>query len=143
MTDQNENNPGKVAGKGKSEGSKITQFKKDQSGNPSGRPKGSKNLYNILDKNLNEKFPIVENGKRKKITKMEAIVKQMVNQSVKGDYKSISQLIALIKPYHPHQTSQTTSDNFPLQKEDEEIIKNIADRFRNQIKGEQYEPTNN
>ena len=46
-----------------------TQFKKGQSGNPRGRPCGSKNLKTLVNEVLNELVTITENGRRRKITK--------------------------------------------------------------------------
>ena len=58
-----------------------TRFKSGQSGNPRGRPSGSKNLKTLLSEALNEPVTITENGRRRKITKREAIVRQVVDCS--------------------------------------------------------------
>jgi hypothetical protein len=52
-----------------------TRFKKGQSGNPQGRPKGTLNLATVLWRALREKVVIYENGRRKSVTKLEASVK--------------------------------------------------------------------
>lgn len=75
------------------------QFKKGQSGNPKGRPKGSKKtLQDELMKALNKKVPVIENGKTKKITMREAIAKGLVNKSARGDTKALNQLVKLMPP---------------------------------------------
>src|SRR3954452_21014644 len=61
-----------------------TRFKKGQSGNPRGRPSGSKNLSTAL----NELVVVAENGGRQKITKRQAIITQLVNQSAKADWRA-------------------------------------------------------
>jgi hypothetical protein len=61
-----------------------TRFKKGESGNPTGRPKGSKNLTTLLEKELKQRVVITENGRRRSITKQEAMVKHLVNKAVFG-----------------------------------------------------------
>ncbi len=68
---------------------KHGQFVKGKSGNPKGRPKDSKNISTLLHAELNVKIPITENGIRRKITKQEAMVKQLANKGAAGDLKAI------------------------------------------------------
>lgn len=75
---------------------KSSQFQKGASGNPKGRPKGSKNLKTILKKELEEKMTIQEKGKTKNVTKQEAIVKTLVNNTLKGDKNAMQALLRLI-----------------------------------------------
>ena len=63
-----------------------SRFVKGQSGNPRGRPPGAKNLKTLLNKALNELVIVTENGGRRKVSKREAIVTQLVNRSAKADY---------------------------------------------------------
>jgi hypothetical protein len=72
-----------------------TRFKKGTSGNPNGRPKGTRNLAIVLERTLREKVIINENGIRKTITKLEAAVKQLVNKAASGDLVAMRQLSAL------------------------------------------------
>jgi hypothetical protein len=52
---------------------KGTRFVKGRSGNPKGKPKGSRNLATLLTKTVNEAVIVHENGRRKTITKLEAM----------------------------------------------------------------------
>ena len=74
-----------------------TRFQPGQSGNRSGRPKGVANLPDALSKALNERVAVSENGKRTKITKLEAIFKQLVNRAVGGDAKATRILMPLLE----------------------------------------------
>src|SRR5947209_9969415 len=65
-----------------------TQFKPGQSGNPKGRPKKVATLPEVVSKELRARVPIVSNGKRKKISLLEAIVKQHLNKAAGGDSKA-------------------------------------------------------
>lgn len=75
---------------------KAHQFPKGHSGNPRGRPKGSRNLVTDLNQALNETVDVVENGRRRKITKREAICRQLTNRSAGGDLAALRLLIPLL-----------------------------------------------
>jgi hypothetical protein len=74
-----------------------TRFEPGRSGNPRGRPGGSKNLSSLLSEALNEPVIVVENGRRRKITKRRAIIKQLVNRSAKGDWRGTKILLDIIQ----------------------------------------------
>jgi hypothetical protein len=62
-----------------------TRFQAGLSGNPSGRPKGSKNLKSLARKVMNTKVPIRENGKVRMISKAEALVMTVFNRGLGGN----------------------------------------------------------
>ena len=70
-----------------------SRFRPGQSGNPRGRPKGAKNSTTILERALDEQVVVNEDGKRKRITKREAIYKQQVNKAATGDYRAAQLVI--------------------------------------------------
>jgi len=92
---------------------KQSQFKKGQSGNPRGRPSGKKNVRTIFNDALNETVPIVENGRRRKIGKGEAMFKQLANRAAQGDLKAtqiiLRYLPALDRRNVPHRMLETSS----------------------------------
>jgi hypothetical protein len=73
-----------------------TQFKKGRSGNPTGRPKGSRGVSAVIAAALSEKVTVTENGKRHTITKLEAACKQVVNKAAGGDARSTKLMIELL-----------------------------------------------
>lgn len=75
---------------------KASQFQKGQSGNPKGRPKGSLNVATALERELNQRVTIKENGVTRSITKFEAAIKQMVNKAATGDAKAIQFLVSVL-----------------------------------------------
>jgi hypothetical protein len=74
-----------------------TRFRKGQSGNPKGRPRGRLNVATVLEKTLREKVVINENGRRRTITKLEAAMKQLVNKAASGDLPSVRHLSAMAR----------------------------------------------
>src|ERR1041384_1783778 len=66
-----------------------TRFKPGQSGNPSGRVKGSKNLRTLFHQILNEQIPLQDGAQTKKVTKAEALMRRLVIGALKGDSRSV------------------------------------------------------
>ena len=73
----------------------ATRFAKGQSGNPSGRPRGRRNLATTLLTVLNEPVWVNENGRRRRITKLEATFKQIVNRAAGGEVAATRVLLQL------------------------------------------------
>jgi Family of unknown function (DUF5681) len=105
-----------------------TRFKKGQSGNPKGRPKGSRSLATILNRELRERVIINEGGQRKTVTKLEAAVKQISNKAASGDPVALRQLFPLIQIIE-QQTSQTGTAINRLDETDQRVVKGMLKRF--------------
>lgn len=68
---------------------RASQFKPGQSGNPKGRPRGSKNESTILKEMLNEKLSMRQpNGRIKKIPALEGVHRKQLELALKGEVKS-------------------------------------------------------
>jgi hypothetical protein len=52
-------------------------------------------------KAMTKSVTITENGKRKKISKLEAAVTQLANDAARGDKKAIQLAVALLQMYEP------------------------------------------
>jgi len=72
-----------------------SQFKPGQSGNPSGRAKGSQNFKALFNKILNEEISLREGSDVKKLSKAEAIVRGVVIGALKGDVRNVAILFRL------------------------------------------------
>lgn len=75
---------------------KATQFAKGHSGNPNGRPKGSKNWASTLSSALEQPVTVIVNGSSKQMTKLEAATTQLANKASQGDLHSIRLLLQLV-----------------------------------------------
>jgi hypothetical protein len=108
---------------------KKTRFKKGKSGNPKGRPKGSKNMRTVFQKELNSKIPVKENGKSSRITKREAIVKQAVNKAASGDPKAMPVVFNEVRAYENGSAAEVEFGEYQSV-EDLAVISNLVARIR-------------
>lgn len=74
-----------------------SRFKPGQSGNPSGRAKGSQNFKTLFNKVLNEEISLREGSDVKKLSKAEAIVRGVVIGALKGDSRNTAILFRLVE----------------------------------------------
>ncbi len=96
---------------------KGNQFSKGRSGNPKGRPKGSKNLATIVLRESRQ--PVRVNGPNgsRKVTKLEATLMQIGNKAAQGDLRASREFVSWIgkaedavsagaAPLSPHEMDQ-------------------------------------
>lgn len=137
MTENNESHGAKDDGEydvGYGKPPEHSRFKKGESGNPKGRPRGAKNFSTDLREELNEKVPVRENGKVKKLTKQRAIVKGQVNKAMSGDGRAAD---IVFKMAAASLGDDMEADlNTPLSADDEKLIEAaIADVISGSNKG--------
>jgi hypothetical protein len=118
---------------------KDSRFKKGASGNPKGRPKGSRNVAAVFAKTLREKVVINEHGQRKTITKLEAAIKQFVNKAAGGDLRALQLLVNLSREAETRELSPP--ERSIIAEVDQRVMEGIVRRFQpvNQTEGEANE----
>lgn len=84
------------------------QFKKGQSGNPSGRPKGSLNFRTLLQRELDRQITATNNGRQVRITKREAMAMRLVAEALKGNLKAIDAVL-----HHAEETAAERTQVLP------------------------------
>ena len=107
---------------------KSGQFKKGKSGNPKGRPKGSKSLKTVVQKELAQKLDIKEHGKPKKVTKLEALVKKISTDALNGQTRAQTELLKLAVLYAP-EASDAQGASTPASEEDQAVIDAFVKRM--------------
>ncbi|HZU88903.1 MAG TPA: DUF5681 domain-containing protein [Stellaceae bacterium] len=72
-----------------------TRFQKGRSGNPRGRASAS--LAELINKALNRETVVTVDGKRRRISKREAIVAQLIDRSAAADLRATKLLLDVVK----------------------------------------------
>ena len=74
------------------------------SGNPKGRPKGSKNRKTIVRSVADEMHSVQENGKRRRLSTLELVLLRLRNLALQGDnVRAFDEIHRLAKAYQPQQ----------------------------------------
>ena len=101
----------------------TSRFKKGKSGNPKGRPKGSRNFASDLKVVLNTKVKVTEDGEQKTVTSQLAIMMQLRAQALNGNPKAMDKIITLAKELGVEEAARGAEHKLTTYDE------NILDRF--------------
>lgn len=104
-----------------------TQFQPGQSGNPKGRPKGARSPFTLLRQELQAKVTLRENGRLTTVTKLEAIMKRVVADTLGGKPSQTRLLFALLHVFEAQDAA--TPDDRSLSRSDEELLRNLLKGF--------------
>ena len=109
-----------------------TRFRKGQSGNPGGR--SIKTLPALLADALDETIFVTIDGRRRKLTKREAIIAQMVDKSASADLRATKMLIVMMKDAeHKAGVAAPPPEPRRLDEADKEVVQQFVARLRRQI----------
>ena len=112
-----------------------TRFRKGQSGNAGGR--SQKKLHALLADALGEQVFVTVDGERRKITKREAVVHQLVNKSATADLRATKMLFDMIKEVEQKASvASPVPEPRRLDAADKEVVQQLVDRIRRQILAE-------
>lgn len=112
---------------------KSTQFKKGESGNPKGRPKGSRSLQTILVQELKSNVTIHENGRSMTVKKGEVIVKRMVNKAMDGDHKAANLVMGVSQQHELQEALKEPSVMETLPQDDRAVMQSLMERMKSQF----------
>jgi hypothetical protein len=106
-----------------------TRFKPGRSGNLRGRPKRHRNLRTVVEEALSQTIKIREGDRTRSLSTLEALVASMLNKALKGDAKTQTVVIGLLRsvgitaePPEPASAESVTANDADI----------IADFFRRQ-----------
>ena len=104
---------------------KSTQFKPGTSGNPKGRPKGSRPVGALLQEIIQQKIAVTENGRTRRLPVLEIMLRRLANDAMRGEPRSVKFLLSLFEHYGD--SCQTTLQLGEILAEDAEILAEYLD----------------
>lgn len=108
---------------------KATRFKKGQSGNPKGRPKGCLNAVTTMQQLLAERISVVEKGGREKVMPMmEVVLRRLVNKAAAGDLKAMPLVLRIAE-----QGLADLMEETPSAEQDQAHLKGVLMRMRTEL----------
>ena len=108
---------------------KHTQFRKGTTGNPKGRPKGSKNLSTYLMEAARDQVSATVGGRTRKISKIQATAMQLATKAAGGDQAAIGKFLDWMDEIETRAAAVKPSQ-FPLSAPDIEVLRGAYERMK-------------
>ena len=83
-----------------------SQFRKGQSGNSKGRPRGSRNFLTDLKETLEEPIRVTHHGKAKTVSTQHAALMRLREKALGGDLRAINLLLELARQYNNEEMAE-------------------------------------
>ena len=108
---------------------KNGQFTKGNSGNPKGRPKGSKNLATVVTRECRQRVRVNGPGGPRSITKLEAAAMQLANKAAQGDIRSQREFFSLVR--NSEEASNSGASQLATHEIDQKVMESLLRRMKN------------
>ena len=106
-----------------------TQFRKGTTGNPKGRPKGSKNLSTYLMEAARYPVTATVNGRARKISNLQATTMQLATKAARGDQAAIGKFLDWMDEMETR-AAAVRPTQFPLSAPDIEVLRAAYERMK-------------
>ena len=83
-----------------------SQFKKGQSGNPKGRPRGSRNFSTDVKATLEEPIRVTHYGKAQTVSTQRAALLRLREKALGGEVRALDSLIELARLYNDEEMAE-------------------------------------
>jgi hypothetical protein len=104
-----------------------TRFSKGRSGNPKGRPRGSRNTSEILREEADRLIKLTQKGKTQRLSAREVIIKQQFLKAMRGDTRAAGFILDRL-PETPGETFTIGPDGKIPVKLLQKIMSNVGDK---------------
>lgn len=117
---------------------KHGQFKKGQSGNAKGRPRGAKGIKTLLAKELGSRITIGADGQQRRVKRSEALVKGLVNDALRGKDRPRDTVLRLADQIEQDAQARQSRE---LSAEDQAILDRYVERRLKLLRQSQQDDT--
>jgi hypothetical protein len=107
---------------------KSTRYTKGVSGNPAGRPKGSKNLATLFKEAANHPVKATIAGKERTLSTAQATIFQLAANAARGDHRATSKFLDYLDEFEKRAAAARPSQ-YPLSPADMEVLHAIYRRM--------------
>jgi hypothetical protein len=90
---------------------KRSQFKPGKSGNPRGRPKGSRSLGAVLEDVVRQRVTVTENGKSRSIPLLDVILRRLAADAARSDAAAMRLLMSLLERHARADATEGSADD--------------------------------
>jgi len=111
-----------------------SQFKKGKSGNPKGRPKGTRNFKTDVKATLARPVQVVEGGRSRSISTQQAGLERLREKALKGDQRALDRLIALAERHGEEETAAMAEAK--LSEMEVSLLADYEARLRDKVRNE-------
>lgn len=108
---------------------KQHQFRKGTSGNPKGRPKGTKNLKTDLLEEFSETMKVREGSRERHISKQRALIKTQMARALNGNDRAAAKILDLYLKVIGFNDDAADAD-LPLTEDERAVIETLEKRLR-------------
>ena len=106
-----------------------TQFRKGTTGNPKGRPKGSKNLTTYIMEAAYDNVAATVDGKSRKISKLQATAMQLSTKAASGNQAAMNKFLDWVDDIETRAAAIKPSQ-FPLSAPDIDVLRVMYERMK-------------
>jgi Family of unknown function (DUF5681) len=117
----------------------ATRFKLGNRANPSGRPRGSKNLATLLERALDMPADADASEHPGRLTKRDLVVARLVQRSAGADLAATKLLFELLRKVDPN-AAAATAESADFTPDDEKVIEGLKARLLNIARAEAANP---
>jgi hypothetical protein len=108
----------------------ASQFKPGTSGNPKGRPKGSKNLKALILEAMTASISIQEGQKARRVSRLEGVVLRQLQSALRGSDKAALAVIKMALQLKFLEGPSADAGDVAISGEDERILNELVARSR-------------